>query len=451
MREDDRWLKEIKDKLDGFEEPVPDGLWEGIETSMLAGKKRRTVIVLPWFRWGVAAAAVAVGAFLGVRFLDSPVSSSEGQVQVVAVAPVASSSSEAASDELATLTTHPSDNLLADGGSAILAAKRADGLNTAENTSSVQETSQVPGITEVNEVPATSPDRLVETPSPEPECEVIPEAAAPEVKDEAGDSYEYDSLDKYLSETSQNESKGNSPVAVNMSFSGAATSSSDVRSFNPMMFYRGSDPAFDSPGASGNGSITDNNLQTRSMSPMLLMSSSDVTTAVDHERPVRMRLTVHKSLGGLLGVETGLSYSVLRSTFSTDSGNTLKEEKQTLRYLGIPLNLTASAFRTKRFSVYVSGGGMAEKCVSGKVRITETVSGVRKGDAQGVDLTVKPVLWSLNASAGVQANISSRFGLYAEPGVSYHFDDGSSVETVYKDRPLDFIMTFGARLRIGQK
>ena len=88
---------------------------------------------------------------------------------------------------------------------------------------------------------------------------------------------------------------------------------------------------------------------------------------------------------------------------------------------------------------------MAEKCVSGKVRITETVSGVRQGDAQNVDLTVKPVLWSLNAAAGIQVNLSSNLGLYAEPGVSYHFDDGSSVETIYKDRPFDFVMTFGAR------
>ncbi len=445
MREDERLLKEIKDRLDGFEEPVPDGLWEGIETSMSGEKKRRSVIVLPWFRWGVAAAAVAVGAFFGVRLLYPSVSPSEGQVQVVAVAPDASSSQEATSGEAMSMTPQPSEKLLADAGSSTRTARPEHGQNATRNRTSVPETAEDSVIPDVPEVPDPSPDGLVEASSSEPECEVIQEPEAWENKDEAEGSYEYDSLDKYLSETSQKEPAGNSPVAVNMSFSGAATSSSDVRSFNPMMFYRGSDPAFDRPDFSGNGSITDNNIQTRSMSPMLLTSSSDITTAVDHERPVRIQLTAHKSLGRFLGVETGLSYSVLRSTFSTDSGNALKEERQTLRYLGIPLNLTASAFSAKRFSVYVSGGGMAEKCVSGKVRITETVSGVRQGDAQNVDLTVKPVLWSLNAAAGIQVNLSSNLGLYAEPGVSYHFDDGSSVETIYKDRPFDFVMTFGAR------
>ena len=445
MREDDRWLKEIKDKLDGFEEPVPDGLWEGIETSMSGGKKRRSVIVLPWFRWGVVAAAVAVGAFLGVRLLYPPVSPSEGQVQVVAVAQDASSSPDATSGEGTSMNPQPSGKLLADAGLSTRTDRPEHGQNATRNMTSVPETADVYEATENPQTPNPSPDGLVESSLSEPECEVIQEPAAPEEKDEAEGSYEYDSLDKYLSETSQKEPAGNSPVAVNMSFSGAATSSSDVRSFNPMMFYRGSDPAFDSHGFSGDGSITGNNLQTRSMSPLMLTSSSDIKTAVDHERPVRMRLTVHKSLGRFLGVESGLSYSVLRSTFSTDSGNTLKEERQTLRYLGIPLNLTASAFRAKRFSVYVSGGGMAEKCVSGKVRITETVSGVRQGDEQNVDLTVKPVLWSLNAAAGIQVNLSSNLGFYAEPGVSYHFDDGSSVETIYKDRPFDFVMTFGAR------
>lgn len=443
MTEDDKWLNEIKDKLDGFEESVPDGLWEDIEMSMSEGKKRLSPVFLPWlWRGSVAAAAVALGVFAGMRLLDSPDSPVDGQVSVVANVSE-DSSPDVAAEEGMSLEGRTAESLLAEAEPSARVKNQGE-----RRTSSISDdaVSDVPESFQggSEETSSVEPEReAVESPAVEPLSE---ETASPDKKREAEESYEYDSLDKYLSETSQNDkSAGNSPIAVNMSFSGATTSTSDVRSFNPMMFYRGSDPAFDHSGFSGNGIITGNNLQTRSMSPALLTSSSNITTVVDHERPVRMQLTVHKSFGGFLGVESGLSCSTLRSTFTTDSGNTLKKETQTLRYLGVPLNLTASAFRSERFSIYFSGGGMAEKCVSGKVRITETVSGERQGTAQSVDLTVKPLLLSLNASAGVQVNLSGMFGLYAEPGVSYHFDDGSSVETIYKDRPFDFVMTFGAR------
>jgi hypothetical protein len=43
----------------------------------------------------------------------------------------------------------------------------------------------------------------------------------------------------------------------------------------------------------------------------------------------------------------------------------------------------------------------------------------------------------------LRADITDYAGLYVEPGISYHFDDGSPVTTVYKDRPLDFNLAFG--------
>ncbi len=442
MIEDKKWLDGLRNKMDGFEESVPDGLWEDIETSIFPEKKRRPVIDLPWLWRGAAAAAVAVGAFVGVRLLDSSVSPADGRIDVVAVAPVpAPSEATDSSDEGISTAVRLSGNLLADAEPSACAAGRK--VRTKPSKPSVP----------ASETQESSQAVLKESSSAEPECEVVEnlsvesqveEKAAPKEKIESREDYEYDNWDRYLSETSPKKSATGSPVTVDVSFSGATTSSNDIRSFDPMMFYRGSDPSFDHPASPDAGSFTGNNLQTRSMSPAVF-TSTPITTDVEHKRPVRVALTAHKSFGKIFGVESGLSYSTLRSTFSTTSGNTLKEETQTLRYLGVPLNLTASAFSSKRFSVYVSGGGMAEKCVSGRVKTTETVSGVRQGGTRSEGLTVKPILWSLNAAAGAQANLTSNIGLYVEPGVSYHFDDGSSVQTIYKDHPFDFVMTFGAR------
>ena len=91
---------------------------------------------------------------------------------------------------------------------------------------------------------------------------------------------------------------------------------------------------------------------------------------------------------------------------------------------------------------------MVEKCVSGKSVTTQTLAGVRQGDGVRKSFTDKPLMWSLNASAGLQANLTKRLGVYVEPGLSYHFDDKSDYQTVYRDRPLDFSLTFGARFSL---
>ena len=119
-----------------------------------------------------------------------------------------------------------------------------------------------------------------------------------------------------------------------------------------------------------------------------------------------------------------------------------------MRYIGVALNLTASLFDTKWFSLYLGGGCMVEKCVSGKSVTTETLAGVRQGNDVRKSFTVKPLMWSLSASAGLQANLTKRFGVYVEPDLSYHFDDKSDCRTIYRDRPLDFSFTFGARFSL---
>lgn len=78
------------------------------------------------------------------------------------------------------------------------------------------------------------------------------------------------------------------------------------------------------------------------------------------------------------------------------------------------------------------GGGAIEKCVYGKIG-TESE-------------TVKPVQLSVMGAVGAQYNISNRVGLYVEPGVSYFFDDGSSIQTIRKENPCNFTLQAGIRL-----
>ena len=53
--------------------------------------------------------------------------------------------------------------------------------------------------------------------------------------------------------------------------------------------------------------------------------------------------------------------------------------------------------------------------------------------------------FSLDAAAGAEFRLGSQFGLYVEPTLSYYFDNGSQIPTIYQEKPFDFGFTVGLR------
>ena len=86
---------------------------------------------------------------------------------------------------------------------------------------------------------------------------------------------------------------------------------------------------------------------------------------------------------------------------------------------------------------------MVEKCVNASTKTIVSVSGEKSGNASKNSFSVKPLMWSLNAAAGLQANLPGSFGIYLEPGVSYHFVGDNKVRSIYTEHPFDFVMSFG--------
>ena len=60
-----------------------------------------------------------------------------------------------------------------------------------------------------------------------------------------------------------------------------------------------------------------------------------------------------------------------------------------------------------------------------------------------------PLQWSVGASLGIGYRFNGLVGIYLEPGVSYYFDNGSFVETVYRERPLNFSLGIGLRFNLN--
>ncbi|NDV81502.1 hypothetical protein D0T87_05840 [Bacteroides sp. 51] len=181
--------------------------------------------------------------------------------------------------------------------------------------------------------------------------------------------------------------------------------------------------------ASGMISINDKNeLVFDGGIPYVKQSAS--ITEIKHKQPISFGLSVRKNLSNGFSVETGLTYTMLSSEGKSVTNASNKVE-QKLHYVGIPLRGNWNFVESKRFTVYLTAGGMVEKCVYGKVA--------------GEKETVKPLQFSLAGGVGGQLNITDRIGLYVEPGVSYFFDDGSDVETIRKENPLNFNLQGGIR------
>lgn len=241
-----------------------------------------------------------------------------------------------------------------------------------------------------------------------------------------------------LSEDKASRRSGRTSMGLSASGSGRSGSSE----FKGMQFATGSNPiSYDAPADSWVSPDFDNG------TPVISLGHPTANTEYNHRIPVRLGLSVRYDLWNGLGAESGLTYSILRSDILTgekESGKDRIEGTQTLHYVGVPLNITYSFFNNRYFTAYLSGGGMVEKCVKGRLENVEhyAVGQVRTTTSS---MTPKELQWSLNASAGIQVNVLDRLGIYAEPGISHRLRSGSSVRSAYTDKPTDFTISFGLR------
>jgi len=158
--------------------------------------------------------------------------------------------------------------------------------------------------------------------------------------------------------------------------------------------------------------------------PMYLKNDQipqDEFNDIDYSMPLSFGLSVRKDITSLIGVETGLVYTYL-STSMKKGGTPHYQAKQEIHYLGIPLNLIVNLWNDARWNIYLSGGGMVEKGLKGiytqdlYLNSKKTLDTKDKGSVHGVQ-------WSLNASVGVSYSFYEGLGIYAEPRVSYYFDN----------------------------
>ena len=430
------WIDVLREKLLNYEEPVPDGLWERIEASLeardMARRKTRTLV------WSLAAAAaVALGVFAGVNLIDRTPGFDD---HVVADS----------QDHRTEPSINPSSSADFKDGSVI----PADPVTTVRNKAS-----ELVAVVTPEEIPEVAVPEIVREIVSGTSSEAVPEVvgndeANEDLKDDHQFLTDHDGEDwsGYSSATNDGVWDKLGKVVAGLSLTSTAQNSQYVNTVESSMFFMGLSPiaASAEEGASFLPSSYDTKAQVFRISAFNYAAntradSEPVTKDENHRRPIRAALNLSYPLNERLWIESGLTYSMLHSTFTTSSGTTVTEDNQSLGYLGVPLNLRMNLFGKDIVTVYATGGGMVEKFVHGGVKTSILVSGNPRGESTYRKLHIKPLQWSMNASAGIQANIMDSFGIYAEPGISYHFASNANVRSIYTEQPLDFIMTFGAR------
>lgn len=177
----------------------------------------------------------------------------------------------------------------------------------------------------------------------------------------------------------------------------------------------------------------------------LANQSKQVEARIRHKIPVTFGLSLYYNLGKKWGIGTGLNYTKLASELHSGSGNNYIKGGQIVHYVGIPVQVNYNVVQKGQLTGYITGGALVEKPVAGNITTTYIVNGEAKETIKE-KLNDKPLQFSVNTAVGIQLKVIDRFGIYAEPGIGYHFKGENAPNTIYKEKPLHFNVKFGVRL-----
>lgn len=174
----------------------------------------------------------------------------------------------------------------------------------------------------------------------------------------------------------------------------------------------------------------------------------EVRTETTYSPPVRAGISVKYLFPCGIGIESGINYVYLSSRTVSGTDENYFRTEEALHYIGIPVIVSYDIWSNRFVGFYVAAGGAYEKAVYGERSVYYHLDNEER-DGSREDIGLRPGQWSVNATAGFQFNILKDFGLYVEPGAGYYFDDGSSLQTIYKSKPWNFYLRFGLRYTIS--
>lgn len=435
----EKWIKDIRSRMENYSEPLPADLWEKIDADI-----SRPKVIPMWRKWtSVAAAAAVVLAVstLSLFYWTSEPSLKESNLSIV----------EAPAIDNTEQKDTPKD-VIPEDVKPVVAEVKNDKLLSAvsvkvydedeSNVDTIEEKQSV-AVSDNSPVVVTN-DEKQEEPTSDMKEEDSSSAKEKRINMMKADRETVRRNASYLAMADDGNGKRRSKMQIGVTTGNIPYSSSS--NFSGMSRLGMSTKTLSSANNLIVGEISD---ATASYTQMLSNNINKETyTDIKHHMPVTVGASVKWGFSENWALETGLNYTYLYSELRSGAKSYIEDE-QKLHYVGIPLKVQRSVWSNRIFSFYASAGGMMEKCVSGSLDEGVVLENNKKSH-YSEDLNVKPLQFSVLASVGLQANFNKLLSLYLEPGMIYYFDDNTDVLTIRKDKPFNFNLQLGLRFNLGK-
>lgn len=396
----ERWIDDIKAEMQEFESDSPKGLWESIEGRLPASKVAPT---RSWWGWAAAAGALAVAGASAFLFFR-PISPQE-VISVEKAEPVVA---------LNDVRPDPSEQIV-----------RSQEIVEPVAVSQPKEAQML-------EKSVVSQEAVEPVAVSRPEESVVPQEVV-EQPDETVQEPEVLPWEEFADEERVAKKAPQSKVSVGLAASGAASFSQTALIGGGPLFGVGLDAVSweDSP----------------KLGLAVVNQGKDIESELRHKVPVRLTLGVSYAITDRLSVVSGLSHTLLLSEYKEGTQQNYKSGEQRVEYVGVPINLKYDFYSSTRLDVYASAGLTLDKCIkanrtddyflSGENRLKEVIS-----------LGEHPFQLSAGAAFGAEYRIYDSLWLFGECGLAYFFNDRSSLEILYKERPLNGTFNLGIRVAL---
>ncbi len=407
MKEKELWLDKLKEKLEKYSEPLPASGWEQLEKELMPPAKK----IYPYRRWAaVAAAALLVMAVstVSLYFLKTPAADDIRN----AATPLVASTPDVVPQRQEPAMQSPQVMPVirpAIGGKSERLAQAEHSLSPAgkEERQQPLEATDIPEDNVFAPTPETDSNTSKESSEPSQQAQNVNRSHRPSSKEKL-----------HIPSKKVSSKQGKWSFGLSVGNSGGAsgqTAAMDMSRVNMLYVSNGAMPIPNDQSLIFNDGVP-------------YLRTAPKAQDMEHHQPISVGLSFRKNLPKGFSLETGLTYTLLSSDVKASAD---RDIEQKLHYLGIPLRANWNFLDKKLFTLYVSGGGMVEKCVYGKL-----------GNEKQ---TVNPLQLSVMGAVGAQVNATKHVGVYIEPGVAYFFDDGSSVQTIRKENPCNFTVQGGIR------
>ena len=424
----DQWQDNLRNRMERHEETAPEGLWEGIDQLITAGgmdgKVSRSHTLRMWGRRVGATAAVAA-------------------VAIVLLFIVRNSSMEHQSDEVFTGNVTPTkpqqeqpieEIPIADNKEAPStfspdtepASKQPQFLQETEVLLAGNRNEEITGIGRESEIVAVRVDESDHLADHPEEQEAI--ANDPDPEPGRNDLTRNPGHDQLLAMNGRRNHHNQTKWQAGLSLSNAPSGSSETYS--------------------GYGTFAVTETVEEQYHFLANDTREQAYTDVKHHQPITFGLTLRYNLNERWSVASGLTYSQLSSELHSGSGNYYYDDRQTLHYIGLPLNVAYTFWQNQKISAYLSTGGLVEKNVAGRLTSKYYIDNQLETTTRE-KISTDQLQWSYNTTIGLGYRISNHIGLYAEPGISWYFKNSSELETIYKENPLQFNLRLGLRFTLG--